>query len=158
MNDWLYQSYKATCGDDERIAGLSQDHRVLCFAQADQDFVNATNAEWKVLSGPESAFGQHGGGDWAVGLKKYECPVNSIAKGYAHDKGRPTGLLCALSTKNLGHDCQTLQFSQGDMRLSVRGGDWARNSYKGQCADHQYMAGMAMAEDKVQAIYCCSIR
>ncbi len=154
--DWLPHSRKGSCATDERMMGLSQDHKALCLYTEEQGSF-ALVPRFQVEGKSETAARTHGITDWAPGLTKYECPSNFVAVGYAQEKLRATGLLCASSDRTLSNNCRTIDFQQGDQRLSQRGGDWAVNSYKGQCADTDYMAGYAHRSGKVQAVLCCSL-
>ncbi|WP_141736348.1 glycoside hydrolase family 5 protein [Oligoflexus tunisiensis] len=154
--DWLPYTRKAACPSGERLVGLSQDHRALCLHQESFD-PSAVSPRYHVEARAETAARPHGAGDWAPSSTKYECPLNYFAVGYAQDKGRATGLLCASASRDLSTSCRTVNISQGDHRLSSRGGDWAAFSHKGQCGDQDYLAGYAHKGGRVQALLCCAL-
>ncbi len=156
VGDWLPYARKASCPRGERIVGLSQDHRALCSHEKAQD-PSLPSPQYHVEAWQETAARPHGISDWAPGSTKYECPLNYFAVGYAQDKGRAGGLLCAGASRALSTSCRTVDFSKGDQRLSARGGDWADYSYKGQCGDQDYLAGYAHKGGKVQALLCCAL-
>ncbi|MDQ3234694.1 MAG: glycoside hydrolase family 5 protein [Pseudobdellovibrionaceae bacterium] len=154
--DWLPYTRKGSCAEGGRIMGLSQDHRLLC-GHLTETNPWATAADFHTEAWVETSARPHKIADWAPGSTKYECPLDMMAVGYAQDKGRAVGLLCARSHRPLSTSCRTLDFSQGDQRLSPRGGDWAASSYKGQCGDQDYVAGYAHKGGRVQALLCCTL-
>jgi aryl-phospho-beta-D-glucosidase BglC (GH1 family) len=154
--DWLPYTRKASCPPGERITGLSQDHRVLCAHDKAQD-PSVAAPQYQLEAWQETAARPHGIADWAPGFTKFECPLNYFAVGYAQDKGKASGLLCASANRALSASCRTVDFGKGDHRLSGRGGDWADYSHKGQCGDQDYLAGYAHKSGKVQALLCCSL-
>jgi aryl-phospho-beta-D-glucosidase BglC (GH1 family) len=154
--DWLPYTRKGSCPTGERVIGLSQDHRLLCSHEKAQDPTMAA-PQYHVEAWQESGARPHGISDWAPGSTKFECPLNYFAVGYAQDKGKASGLLCASANRALSTSCRTVDFSGGDQRLSDRGGDWADYSHKGQCGDQDYLAGYAHKGGKVQALLCCAM-
>jgi aryl-phospho-beta-D-glucosidase BglC (GH1 family) len=154
--DWLPYTRKGSCPSGERMMGLSQDHRLLCSHEKAQD-PSMASAQYHVEAWQETGARPHGISDWAPGSTKFECPLNYFAVGYAQDKGKASGLLCASANRPLSTSCRTVDFSKGDQRLSGRGGDWADYSYKGQCGDQDYLAGYAHKGGKVQALLCCAL-
>lgn len=154
--DWMPYARKGSCVEGERLMGVSQDHRVLCFHQNGSD-PSAATPRYHVEGRTETAARPHGIADWAPGSTKYECPLNYFAVGYAQEKGRANGLLCNSANRSLSTNCRAVDFSQGDQRLSSRGGDWAEYAHKGQCGDQDYLAGYAHKSGKVQALLCCAL-
>jgi aryl-phospho-beta-D-glucosidase BglC (GH1 family) len=154
--DWLPYTRKGSCPSGERLVGMSQDHRLLCSHEKLQD-PSMPAAQYHVEAWQESGARPHGISDWAPGSTKFECPLNYFAVGYAQDKGKASGLLCASAQRPLSTSCRTVDFSRGDQRLSGRGGDWADYSHKGQCGDQDYLAGYAHKGGKVQALLCCAL-
>lgn len=85
-------------------------------------------------------------GDWAAGYNKLQCPDNTFAVGYSVNGNSMAGLLCAPSAAPLPLNGRNVWFDQGDNRPATGGSiesDWAPGYYKGQCADNEYIAGVA---------------
>ncbi|TGK06127.1 glycosyl hydrolase family 5 [Leptospira fletcheri] len=153
-DDWDNGANKGTCSDGYRLNGLSQDQRALC---TDVNYGNlwAQSRSYNVQSVNETSTRYHGTGDWAGGFTKYECPQNYYVSGFSKRWWGTSGILCAQSNRSLGNSCRTLWYNQGDNRTSTRGGDWASGSYKGQCDDNEYVAGMAQRNGSASALLCC---
>ena len=90
--------------------------------------------------------------DWAGGYTKLQCPAGQIATGYSVNPGvtnkwAMSKLYCSQSTDALpSSQGRTLWFDQGDNRPAgggSTGSDWAPGKYKGQCANNEYIAGVA---------------
>lgn len=153
--DWLAGAHKGSCPTSMRMVGLSRDHRALC-----SDIGAASLAQpaspLRVTAVNETT--QLPLGDWANGFTKYECPQQYFVIGFSKHPWGTSGVLCAPSRRPLSYgSCNTLWFDQADQRASLAGGDWARKSYKGQCADREYMAGLAQRDGKASAILCCAL-
>jgi hypothetical protein len=140
QGDWSYGNRKANCPDTERLTGLGRsDSRGLC-TDADQP-ATATGA-WTTVTDERYVTE----GDWASGYNKLQCPDNTFAVGYSVNNNAMSALLCAPSAQPLpisGHD---VWFDHGDNRPATGGStasDWAPGYYKGQCADNEYLAGVA---------------
>jgi hypothetical protein len=106
----------------------------------------------------ETSDRSHNTGDWAGGFTKYECPANYYAAGFTRHWWGTSGVMCVKSNHPLTGACRTVWFDRGDNRSSLRGGDWASGSYKGQCSDTEYVAGIAQRNGSASALLCCSGR
>ncbi|MFJ7593326.1 glycoside hydrolase family 5 protein [Streptomyces sp. NPDC097617] len=138
--DWSPGNFKGNCPDTQRLIGLSRSYgRGLC---TDVNQPTKTAGTWEMVNS-EKYVKQ---GDWASGYDKVQCPVNSFAVGYSMSGPSTVSVLCAPSATPLPTTGRTLWFDRGDNPQNpgkVRG-DWAENDYKGQCADNEYIAGVAM--------------
>lgn len=152
--DWLPGANKGTCPDGMRVLGMSQDHRALC-GNFGVDPIDAGFGERSVQAVNESP--RMHGGDWAGGMTKYECPRDYYAAGYTKHWWGASGLLCLKARRPLGNSCRTLWFDRGDNRASHQGGDFAGGSYKGQCRDDEYVAGLAQRNGNARALLCCGL-
>ncbi|WP_329562134.1 sphingomyelin phosphodiesterase [Kitasatospora sp. NBC_01266] len=136
--DWDPGALKATCLDGERLAGLSYGgDRELC--------TDATSTTaWDAARDVTVVHGEtYVSTDWASGYTKAQCPQGSVATGYSRN-GDTIGVLCAKSAVPLGTATRTVWFNGGDNRPpAAGGGDFAPGDYKGQCADDEYVAGVA---------------
>ncbi|MFB6570986.1 glycoside hydrolase family 5 protein [Streptomyces noursei] len=145
--DWSPGNSKGNCPDTERLIGLSRSHgRGLCTDVAEPP--KAAGA-WEAVD-DERYVKQ---GDWANGYDKLQCPVNSFAVGYGMKGPAMASLLCAPSAAPLPTKGHSVWFDQGDNRPATggaHGSDWAENDYKGQCADNEYVAGVAMTWKSLQ--------
>ncbi len=155
--DWLNGGSKGTCPDGFSMRGLSRDHRALC-SDSRSDLASEPGVDLQVEAVNETATRYHGGGDWAGGWTKYECPLNTYAAGFSKHSWGTSGLLCLPAARPLSSACRTLWFDRGDQRSSLKGGDWAKDSYKAQCADDEYLGGMAQRSGKAGALLCCLIQ
>jgi hypothetical protein len=138
--DWSVGSRKGVCPDSERLAGLGRsDGRGLCTdagqsAKGSGGYVTVTS--WT----------NSNEGDWASGYDKLQCPDNYFAVGYSEQKNAMSALLCAPAATALPTTGRTVWFDHGDNRPATGGStasDWAPGYYKGQCADNEYVAGVA---------------
>jgi hypothetical protein len=103
----------------------------------------------------ESGDRRHVQGDWASGFTKYDCPLDSYAAGFTKHWWGTSGVMCLRANRPLGSNCRTAWFDRGDNRASSRGGDFAAYSYKGQCGDREYVAGIAQRDGNASALLCC---
>jgi hypothetical protein len=140
QGDWSYGNRKGDCPDSERLAALGRsDSRGLC---TDANEPARASGAWTVVTDERYVTE----GDWASGYNKLQCPDNTFAVGYSVHNNAMSALLCAPSATPLptaGHD---VWFDHGDNRPSSGGSvasDWAPGYYKGQCADNEYVAGVA---------------
>ena len=138
--DWSSGNRKGNCPDTERIVGLGRgDSRGLC---TDSGEPNKTAGAYTVVTDERYVTE----GDWASGYSKLQCPDNTFAVGYSVHNNAMAALLCAPSASALPTGGRDVWFDRGDNRPSTGGssaGDWAQGSYKGQCADNEYVAGVA---------------
>ncbi|MCC9306570.1 glycoside hydrolase family 5 protein [Kitasatospora sp. RB6PN24] len=140
QGDWSAGNRKGNCPDTQRLVGLGRsDSRGLCTdagepATTGGPFTTVTDERYVTE------------GDWAAGYNKLQCPDNTYAVGYSVNKNAMAALLCAPSARTLptaGHD---VWFDHADNRPTSGGSnasDWAPGYYKGQCADNEYVAGVA---------------
>ncbi|WP_084724628.1 glycoside hydrolase family 5 protein [Streptacidiphilus melanogenes] len=138
--DWSYGNRKGDCPDTERLVALGRsDSRGLC---TDANEPAKASGAWTVVTDERYVTE----GDWASGYNKLQCPDNTFAVGYSVHNNAMAALLCAPSAAPLpttGHD---VWFDHGDNRPASGGStasDWAPGYYKGQCADNEYVAGVA---------------
>ncbi|WBP91877.1 glycoside hydrolase family 5 protein [Kitasatospora cathayae] len=138
--DWSYGNRKGDCPDGQRLAGLGRSSsRGLC-TDAGQPAVGA--GDWVTVTDQRYVTG----GDWASGYDKLQCPDDTFAVGYSVHGNAMSALLCAPSATALPTTGRTLWFDHGDNRPATGGSaasDWAPGTYKGQCADDEYVAGVA---------------
>ncbi|MYS85122.1 cellulase family glycosylhydrolase [Streptomyces sp. SID5474] len=138
--DWHPNNRKGNCPDTQRLVALSRlGHRALC-TDANQPAKAA--GDWVLVT--DERYVTHG--DWAGGYSKFECPDNHFVVGFSVNGTAMSGLLCAPSAKTLSTDRRVLWFDRGDNRPTTGGAvqnDWAPHDYKGQCADNEYLAGVA---------------
>jgi hypothetical protein len=138
--DWSSGNRKGNCPDTERLMGLGRsDSRGLC---TDSGQPTTTGGPFTTVTDERYVTE----GDWASGYNKLQCPDNTFAVGYSVNGNSMSALLCAPANHALpttGHD---VWFDHGDNRPAGGGStasDWAPGYYKGQCADNEYVAGVA---------------
>ncbi|MEU9851921.1 cellulase family glycosylhydrolase [Streptomyces sp. NPDC047974] len=138
--DWSPGNRKGNCPDTQRLVGLGRgDSRGLC---TDAGRPAKASGAWTVVTDERYVTN----GDWASGYNKLECPRNTFAVGYSVHRNAMAALLCAPATASLPTTDRVLWFDHGDNRPATGGSnasDWAPGSYKGQCADDEYLAGVA---------------
>jgi hypothetical protein len=138
--DWDYGASKSSCPDDSRLIGLSYgSDRGLCTNVTSANLWDAGRA-YTVVHG-ESYVST----DWAPGYTKDQCPAGYFVSGFSRN-GKAYGVLCAKSSAQLGTATRTVWFNNGDNRASAEGGDFAYGYSKGQCADDEYIAGVAFSQ------------
>lgn len=138
--DWSPGNRKGNCPDTQRLVGLGRgDSRGLC-TDAGQPAKSA--AGWTTVTDERYVTN----GDWASGYNKLECPRGTFAVGYGVRGNAMAALLCAPAAATLPATGRTVWFDRGDNRPATGGSnasDWAPGFYKGQCADGEYLAGVA---------------
>ncbi|MFJ9808738.1 glycoside hydrolase family 5 protein [Streptomyces sp. NPDC101158] len=138
--DWSPGNRKGNCPDTQRLVGLGRsDSRGLC-TDAGQPAKGA--GAWTVVTDERYVTG----GDWAGGYNKLQCPDRTFAVGYSVNGNAMSALLCAPAATALPTTGRVLWFDHGDNRPATGGSnasDWAPGYHKGQCADHEYLAGVA---------------
>ncbi|MGZ0151812.1 glycoside hydrolase family 5 protein [Kribbella sp. WER1] len=146
--DWDNGARKAACPDGLRLAGLAHTgNRGLCRSGGP-----AWSGAYEVVRDDS-----HVSDDWASGYTKYQCAAGSYAIGYSVRGARVSSIVCA-QTSSLGSTGRTVWFDRGDNRGGA-GGDFANGNYKGQCADDEYVAGIAFttrvgSSGTPDALYC----
>lgn len=146
FGDWNPGANKGTCGEDTRLVGLSRDHRGLCSNAGG----SSSWSEKVTVVTTETA-----DEDWAGGFTKLTCPSGSMVIGYSKLWWGTSGALCMKANEDLGESCRTLWFDRGDNLSSASGGDFAKGSYKGQCANDEYIGGIAHKAGWASALRCC---
>ncbi|MGW3076095.1 glycoside hydrolase family 5 protein [Kitasatospora sp. NPDC001132] len=140
QGDWSNGNRKGNCPDTERLVGLGRgDSRGLC-TDAGQPAAGA--GDWVTVT--DERYVTHG--DWAPGYNKLQCPDNTYAVGYSAHSNAMSALLCAPAAAPLPTTGRNAWFDHGDNRPATGGStasDWAPGYYKGQCADKEYLAGVA---------------
>ncbi|KJL27303.1 Endoglucanase E1 precursor [Microbacterium azadirachtae] len=149
--DWDPGQWKGVCPDTERLQGLSRSsNRGLCTDAGQPSLttvrhVVSTEANVQV--------------DWAGGYSKLQCANGEIAVGLSLTIGTvnrwaASRLLCAPSASALpSSNGRTLWFDRADNRPAGGGStasDWAPGRFKGQCADGEYIAGVAYTYQRLQ--------
>ncbi|MFG2823780.1 glycoside hydrolase family 5 protein [Kitasatospora sp. NPDC048365] len=138
--DWAYGYRKGNCPDTQRLVALARSsNRGLC---TDAGGPAKAAGEWTAVN--DERYVTHG--DWASGYNKLQCPDNTFAVGYSVSGNAMATLLCAPSAKPLPLTGRNVWFDHGDNRPATGGSvasDWAPGHYKGQCADNEYLAGVA---------------
>lgn len=156
FGDWLRGANKGICATGTRLNAVSQDYRALCLDKGNQNLWRE-NASHSVEAIYETIRRTHTTYDWAYGYTKYECPAGYIAAGFSKHWWGLSGLLCVEPKMAVSNSCRTIWFDRADARASYSGGDFARGSYKGQCADTEYIAGLAQKNGRASALLCCSL-
>ncbi|MFG2907464.1 glycoside hydrolase family 5 protein [Kitasatospora sp. NPDC048286] len=140
QGDWRPGNHKGNCPDSQRLLGVSRSKsRGLC---TDASQPAKSSGPWVTVT--DERFVTHG--DWASGYLKLQCPDNHFAVGYSVDGNSLSGLLCAPAATTLPTAGRgTVWFDWGDNPSNAGSihGDWASGDYKGQCADNEYVAGIA---------------
>jgi hypothetical protein len=140
QSDWSSGNRKGDCPDTERLMGLGRsDSRGLC---TDSSEPAKRAAAWTIVTDERYVTE----GDWASGYSKLQCPDNTFAVGYSVHSNAMAALLCAPSATPLPTSGRDVWFDHGDNRPAGGGStasDWAPGYYKGQCADDEYVAGVA---------------
>ncbi|MEU7364755.1 cellulase family glycosylhydrolase [Streptomyces hygroscopicus] len=138
--DWSPGNRKGNCPDGQRLAGLGRgDSRGLCTNAGRPTKGHAT---WTVVTDERYVTR----GDWASGYTKLQCPDDTFAVGYSVHSDAMAALLCAPAADSLPTTGRTVWFDRGDNRPATggsTGSDWAPGYHKGQCADDEYLAGVA---------------
>ncbi|MCK1797145.1 glycoside hydrolase family 5 protein [Streptomyces sp. XM4193] len=133
---------KAACPDGERLLGISHTgNRGLC-GDASGEGLWQSDGEPRAVTDERHV---EPGRDWAPGYTKLQCPQGQMVTGYGVRGARMSSVLCApAAPERLGADGRTVWFDKGDARGErPGGGDFARGRHKGQCADDEYLAGVA---------------
>lgn len=134
--DWDSGARKATCPDGQRLIGLAHTgNRGLC-----TDAGGPTSwSSYQVVADE-----RYVSRDWASGYTKFQCPATSVLIGYAVRGAGMSSALCATARTAATDSGRTVWFDRGDNRPSGNpGGDFASGNDKGQCADDEYIAGIA---------------
>ncbi|MFF9839554.1 glycoside hydrolase family 5 protein [Streptomyces sp. NPDC013740] len=138
--DWSSGNRKGNCPDSQRLVGLGRsDSRGLC---TDAGQPAKGSGAWTTVTDERYVTG----GDWASGYNKLQCPGGTFAVGYSVHGNAMSALLCAPAAAALPSSGRVLWFDHGDNRPATGGStasDWAPGHYKGQCADGEYLAGVA---------------
>jgi hypothetical protein len=138
--DWSTGNRKGNCPDTERLIGLGRgDSRGLC---TDNLQPGMSGGAYPVVTDERYVLE----GDWAAGYSKLQCPDNTFAVGYSVNNNAMAALLCAPASRALSTSGRDVWFDRADNRPPGGGSaaaDWAQGYYKGQCADNEYLAGVA---------------
>lgn len=177
--DWAVNEYKAECGPKganqlTTMVGISYNMGPEacppwplsvfgCYRLVQNDVVLCSNSTMSVdqyfVSRVSAGVGQSNQrddtwGDWAYGYTKLECLPGQAVTGVG---GR--NILCSRVSnyKSPPTGCYVRWFNGQESRPSPNRGDWAPNSYKGECRIGEYIKGVAMDTiDTVNAILCCT--
>lgn len=137
--DWDAGARKAACPDGERLIGLAHTGGNGLCTDAGAPGPLWPSGGGYTLVRDESHVGQ----DWARGYTKLQCPDGDLMTGYSVRGADLSGALCVPAARALGGGGRTVWFDRGDSRATGHGADWAAGAYKGQCADDEYLAGVA---------------
>ena len=153
--DWDSGAGKGTCRDGYHVVGIA--HEGDKFLSTNNHFGDlwSDGHETTTVSVYEGTL--YRGYDWAGGCTKYECPEDYYVSGVSRRYWGTGGVLCSKADRDLSGTCRTVWFDQGDNRASDAGGDWASGQYKGQCADDEYVGGVAQKDGTAVAILCCKV-
>jgi endoglucanase len=134
--DWDSGARKAVCPDGQRLIGLSHTgNRGLC-----TDFGRPVS--WSAYQVVKDE--RYVSRDWASGYTKFQCPAGSVMAGYAVRGAAVSSALCVPAGAATADSGRTVWFDRGDSRpAGGPGGDFASGHHKGQCADDEYVAGVA---------------
>ncbi|MFD0516886.1 hypothetical protein [Paractinoplanes durhamensis] len=149
--DWDSGARKAACPDGQRLIGLAhKGNRGLCTdtsgAAVWTSYQSVTDERYVTT-------------DWASGYTKFQCPAGSLLVGYAVRGAAMSSALCAATGAFAGAG-RTVWFDRGDNRPAGNpGGEFATGNYKGQCANDEYVAGIAWtgrigSSRTPDALYC----
>ncbi|MGW6914327.1 cellulase family glycosylhydrolase [Kitasatospora sp. NPDC054939] len=140
LGDWDPGRRKGSCPDGQRLVGLARgSSRGLC---TDAGGPAASGAGYLKVTDERHVTG----GDWASGYNKLQCPDGSFAVGHSVRSDAMASLLCAPAAGPLPTGGRVAWFDHGDNRPTSGGslaGDWSPGHCKGQCADGEYLAGVA---------------
>ncbi|MFB9909184.1 glycoside hydrolase family 5 protein [Allokutzneria oryzae] len=154
--DWDSGARKAACPDGQRLTGLARTGgHGLC---TDAGLVADSLAHQVVRDE------RHVTSDWASGYTKFQCPPAHVMTGYAMRGADMSSVLCQRVSRPLGTGGRTVWFDRGDNRpAGARGGDFAHGRFKGQCAETEYVGGVAWTGRVVgrartpDALYCVAL-
>ncbi|MEV5281688.1 cellulase family glycosylhydrolase [Streptomyces sp. NPDC052811] len=140
LGDWDPGARKGACPDGQRLIALAHTGgRGLCTDTGTGDLRAA--GEGHTVVRDERYVTR---GDWANGYTKLECPAGQFLTGYAVRGAALSSALCVPARTPLGATGRTVWFDRGDNRpAGSAGGEFAYGSYKGQCAEGEYAAGIA---------------
>ncbi|WP_329467158.1 glycoside hydrolase family 5 protein [Streptomyces sp. NBC_01431] len=140
LGDWDPGARKGACPDGQRLIALAHTGgRGLCTDTGTGD-LRAAGEGYTVVRDERYVTR----GDWANGYTKLECPAGQFLTGYAVRGAALSSALCVPARTPLGATGRTVWFDRGDNRpAGSAGGEFAYGSYKGQCAEGEYAAGIA---------------
>jgi endoglucanase len=153
--DWDGGARKAACPDGKRLIGLSHTgNRGLC---TDTGGVTSWTG-YQVVADERNV-----SRDWASGYTKLQCPASSVMIGYAVRGAAVSSALCATARAAPAADAgRTVWFDRGDNRPAGNpGGEFASGHHKGQCADGEFVSGIAftgrfLSSRTPDALFCRS--
>ncbi|MCP3801076.1 glycoside hydrolase family 5 protein [Allokutzneria sp. A3M-2-11 16] len=145
--DWDSGARKAACPDGQRLIGLAHTGgRGLC-TEAGLDanpLAHQADARSRERIFEAVRDERHVVGDWASGYTKFQCPPGHVVTGYALRGADVSSVLCQRVRQQVGASGRTVWFDRGDNRpAGARGGDFAHGRFKGQCAETEYIGGVA---------------
>jgi hypothetical protein len=168
--DWAPNQYKAECGVNDWVIGLSASpetgraHSALCSYQGN---VNSKllNPAWTTAVDFSTTTTNRDGSvaDWDYGFFKGECATNEAVTGVAQTTdGKLTKVLCTrMYDRKVSGACYPRIFETGENRGNTTGTtDWAFGYYKGQCdspTSTTVVKGVSRVTSTGQAhaILCC---
>jgi hypothetical protein len=168
--DWAQGSYKAECGEGDRMVGVSatsigmrpdlRGHSALCVKNDSNNYSRPIGVQARSLLGPDDR-ADFTTGDWDVGFHKAECGRDQVVTGIAATPdNRMSHVLCSpMLADSSSSSCQALVFSSWwDERLDVASGDWAIGYSKNECRPNQVLKGVsATGTGELHAILCCDV-
>jgi beta-glucanase (GH16 family) len=164
--EWDYGYYKADCGKDAALTGLSANvsggapHDLLCTNHGTQFTGSGVTTLTDMATGDHRRYSR--AGDWDSGHYKSECGTNEYVSGIsqAPGSGNVDGLRCASAsmTSNGTANCETRNVGGGDDRGNTSTGDWDSSYYKSECGANKVVVGVSASTStgKPHRILCCS--
>jgi Chitinase class I len=158
--DWSPGNYKGQCAQNDAATGLAigadlKAKRLQC--------ENGRGAwTWgSATVNPQSGDDRRDGstGDWNFGNYKGECGQSEAVIGVSRgtSDGNIKHLRCAPVSGGAPSSCYARTIDAGDNRGRTSQGDWEQGSYKGECADGEWIKGVSVTPStgKAHAILCC---
>lgn len=148
QEDWAPGFRKGTCPYGHRVIGVSKDARFLC---TDTGRSLMTSGDQYTATKTANFSGKIEG-DWAKGQVKAECEpghyLAGLATAWQANGQTPSAGVCLKTPQSasLGvKSCHTVWFQDRDNRPDLAdGGDFASRSFKGQCANDEYVRGFSV--------------
>jgi beta-glucanase (GH16 family) len=165
--DWNYGYYKADCGANAAVTGLSTNtgsitpHAVICTNYGSNLSGNYHETLQDIAAGDHVRPSPSRAGDWDNGYYKSECHNGQYVSGVSQTtSGQIRGLRCAMGalTNSGRNNCETRLVSgpsTDDGNDST--GDWDQGYYKGECWGGKIVYGVSVdvGSKKPHRILCC---
>lgn len=167
VSDWLPYKWKATCGSDEAVTGLSQlpggayAHAALCTPQKMGQYYLTPGASTVLAMPNESQRSKHYGDvDWDSGYIKLECGAREYISGVAQSPSgtdaKFAGIRCSDGIVSLTDNSCYTRLVNGP-KDDPGGLDWDRYYIKADCgSDLAVGISASPTNGKAHRILCCS--